>query len=75
MPAIDLSTVSDRDVLRMIAKEKPDLGLLLGRLIDRGQTDEEIIRMVAMANGSGQAMHYVAKCLRAMRAAIANGEV
>lgn len=75
MDAIDLSTIPDRDVLCIMARERPEFGELLGNLIDRGLSDETIIRMVAAAEGSGRAMHYTAKCLRAMRAALANGEV
>lgn len=72
---IDLSTIPDRTVLVIVAKERPEFAKLLGEQIDRGWTDEEIIRLVAEAGGSGLAMRYTAKCLRAMRAPLANGEV
>lgn len=64
---LNLTAYSDLDVLRVIGEENPAFVDLLADLIDRGMTDTEIIRMAAAANGSGQAMHYVAKCTRALR--------
>lgn len=63
----DLSQLSDIAVLRLVAEERPQFGDALAALIDKGHSDEEIVRMVADADGSGQAMHYAAKCLRALR--------
>lgn len=67
MPAIDLSQHTDLEILAVVARERPEFGDVLSRLIDQGRTDDEIVRIVCAANGSPQAMRYAKKCLRALR--------
>lgn len=64
---LDLTAYSDRDVLFFLGKEKPDFVDIVSGWIDAGRTDDEIIHLVAAANGSGQAMHYTKKLCRALR--------
>lgn len=64
---LDLTAHSDFDVLHIVGNEQPEFIDILAAKIDEGRSDEEIVRLVAMAGGSAQAMRYAAKCCRALR--------
>lgn len=65
--AFDLSRISDFEVLRIVGAEKPEFVDIIAAEIDKGRTDEQIIRLVCESGGSPQAMRYTQKCLRALR--------
>lgn len=65
--SLDLSQYSDLDVLRIVGGEKPEFVDILAGQVDRGRTDQEIVRLVCESGGSAQAMRYAKKILRALR--------
>lgn len=65
--AVDLSRYSDLDVLRIVGTERPQFVDIIAGEIDKGRTDEQIIRLVCDSGGSPQVMRYTQKCLRALR--------
>ena len=65
--AVDLSRLSDLEVLRIVGTERPQFVDIIAGEIDKGRTDEQIIRLVCDSAGSPQAMRYTQKCLRALR--------
>lgn len=65
--SLDLSSYGDDQIVQVVAKEYPDLILALGKLIDHGLTDDEIVRKACDAGGSAQAMRYVKRCIGPMR--------
>lgn len=65
--AVDLSRYSDLEVLRVVGSEKPEFVDIIAGEIDKGRTDEQIIRLACESGGSPQVMRYTQKCLRALR--------
>jgi len=64
---LDLSQHSDLDVLRIVGNERPQFVDIIAGEIDKGRTDEQIIRLACESGGSAQVMRYTQKCLRALR--------
>ena len=65
--AVDLSRFSDLEVLRIVGTERPEFVDIIAGEIDKGRTDEQIIRLACDSGGSPQVMRYTQKCLRALR--------
>lgn len=65
--AVDLSRFSDLEVLRIVGTERPEFVDIIAGEIDKGRTDEQIIRLACESGGSPQVMRYTQKCLRALR--------
>jgi hypothetical protein len=59
--------LSDIEVLRIVGTETPEFVDIIAGEIDKGRTDEQIIRLVCESGGSPQVMRYTQKCLRALR--------
>lgn len=72
---LDLNQYTDEQIVRVVAQETPQLIEILGAAIDRGLSDEAIVRFACESGGSGQAMRYIKKCLGPMRRFRATGSM
>jgi len=64
---LDLSQFSDDLIFEAISKTKPEFIQILRDLIRVGATDDAILGLCYMANGSAQALRFAKRCLSVLR--------
>ncbi len=65
--SLDLSKYSGMDVLRVVGGQCPEFVDLLAQQIERGWSDDQIVRVCCDSGASPQAMRYAKKLLGVLR--------